>query len=274
MGLRQVFHPMRGHAFCLREVHGLFAGKKFAVFLAVLGCSYLAGCASGPPPAPQVPPQPIDQVLARFAALHNQRDVDALRAYFAPGAKVRSPAMPRPGSPDAYLSALLAEPFNMQVSDTRVLYANETGAKTRGNARLFAPARFTIDERIEVLWKLVDGRWKIVELDYPQWPPVVGTWRKAGLRGEPSIELRLMPGGGYLVYADKDRIIPTFRGQYQVRDGTVFLTDSSAADSSSLDTSEGRYAMIVLGPNAQLRKISDGNSWRSERFEGTWSAAR
>lgn len=182
--------------------------------------------------------------------------------------------MPRPGPPDAYLSALLAEPFNMQISDTHVLYANETGAKTRGSARLFAPARFSINERIEVLWKLVDGQWKIAELDYPQWPPFVGTWRKAGPRGEPSIELRLMPGDGYLVYTGEDRLVPTFRGQYRVQNDTIFLTDTSAEDSSALDTAEGRYAITVLGTNAQLRKISDGNSWRANRFDGTWSASR
>lgn len=234
----------------------------------------VAACAShraADVPAP--PPQkPIAQVLQEFASAHGNRDAGGVLRHTAQGAVLKSPAMPRRGPVQKYLSAMLAEPFTMQVSNTEVLYANELGAKTRSRVRLTAPARFAIDDRLEVLWKIEDGQWKIFEIDYPEWPPFVGTWRKASLAREESLELRLLPGGHYLVYAERDRTIPSFRGSYTSASGTITLTDTSASIASNLSPEEGRYAVVVSGSQADLRKISDAHRWRSERFGGIWSA--
>jgi ketosteroid isomerase-like protein len=241
---------------------------------ALVALGVLWGCCGTREPVQVAPPaKPVGQVLAEFAAAHGRRDLDAIRSHFAEGARLRSPAMPRPGNPDGYLRAMLAEPFTMVVSGTEVLYANALGAKTRSRVHLSAPARFSIDGRIEVIWKLEDGRWKIDEIEYPEWPMFVGAWRKAALRGEESIELRILPGGTYLVYAERDRTVPSFRGRYEATAGTISFTDSSASSSANLDTSEGRYAVTVTRTNADFRKISDSNRWRTDRFGGVWTAA-
>lgn len=238
-------------------------------------CALAGGCASQreaelPPPPP--PSKPIRQVLDEFAAAHGRRDSAGVSRHVADEATLKSPAMPRSGSLDQYLSAMLAEPFTMQVSGTEVLYANELGAKTRSRAKLTAPARFAIEDRLEVLWTIEDGQWKIREIDYPGWPPFVGTWRKAALAREASLELRILPGGNYLLYAERDRTIPSFRGTYSSGSGTITFVDTSASIASNLDPAEGRYAIVVSGSKADLRKISDSNRWRAERFEGIWSA--
>jgi hypothetical protein len=256
----------------MRAVMGLAVLRQLAGVLAVgvlWGCCASREAVQEPPP----PAKPIGQVLAEFAAAHGRRDLEGIRSHFAEGSRLRSPAMPRPGDPEGYLRAMLAEPFTMAVSGTEVLYANALGAKTRSRVRLSAPARFSIDGRLEVIWSLEDGRWKIREIEYPDWPMFVGTWRKAALRGEESIELRILPGGTYLVYAERDRTVPSFRGSYEATAGTISFTDTSASSSANLDTSEGRYAVVVSRTNADFRKISDSNRWRTDRFGGVWTAA-
>jgi hypothetical protein len=216
---------------------------------------------------------PLNVRLAEFASFHNQQNLEAVGSFFSTGASVRSPAMPRRGSPAAYLTALKSEPFRMEISGTEILFANQMGAKTRSRVRLSSPARFSLDEPLEVLWRFENGQWKIQEIDFPAWPAFLGTWKKAGPRGESSIELRIMPGGQYLVYADRDRTLPTFRGRYQSDGNTLSLVDSSAADSSQLSTEEGRYVVIITGPSASFRKLEDENRWRADRFEGTWTSS-
>jgi len=233
----------------------------------------LIGCASAPE-VPQAPPEPIPSRLAAFAAAHARRDAEAIKSYFAAGGRAASPSMPKAASPDAYVKNYLADPFRLQIGQTEVLYSNEAGAKTRSRAHLSAPARFSLDEPLEVLWRFEGGQWKIVELEYPSWSAITGTWRKSGGRGEPSMELRVLPGGTYAVYAGADRSLARFRGRYTIESGTLTLVDSSAAEASDLDPSEGRYAVIVTRTNAEFRKISDENSWRSQRFEGIWTSSR
>jgi len=125
-----------------------------------------------------------------------------------------------------------------------------------------------------VRWRFEDGQWRIYEMEFPAWSPILGVWRKAGPRGEPSMELRLVPGGQYLVYAERDRTLPTFRGRYRIEGSNLYLVDSSASVASNLNTEEGRYVVILSGTSADFRKVADENRWRSDRFEGGWTAAR
>lgn len=162
----------------------------------------LTACGSSPELVP--PPEPIlplDRQLANFAAAHNTQNFNAVASGFSSTASVKSPAMPRRGTPKDYMAALMAEPFRMEISDTEILFANKIGAKTRSRVRLSSPARYSLDEPLEVLWKFENGQWRVQEIDFPAWPPFVGKWKKAGQRGESSIELRLIPGGQYLIYA-------------------------------------------------------------------------
>ncbi|GAB4170632.1 MAG: hypothetical protein Fur0032_09610 [Terrimicrobiaceae bacterium] len=256
-------------------MHSLRSGLSPAI-LVLLGALFLSGC-SGPSPdatissTRQGTAEPLDARLAKFASLHASRDVDRLAEFFMAGARLTSPVMARPSGPAEYASSLLANPFNMEVSNTRILYANQMGAKTRSSVRVSAPARFSVADQLDVRWKYDGGRWKIQEIDYVNWSPVIGNWRRAGQRGEPSIELRILPGGTYLVYADRDRSVPTFRGSYVLEAGMIRLTDTSAANAADLDRSEGRYVFFVTPTSLELRKSSDDNRWRAERFEGIWS---
>jgi len=252
--------------------------SKSVTSAAVAACLSILGCASGPDEPPIPPPAgaatPLDVRMQQFARLHTERNFDKMGGYFTASAKLQSPVLPHPGSGDAYVRGALAEPFNMEVANTEILYATPTGAKTRSRAKVTAPARFSLDEKLEAIWRFEDGQWRISELEYPEWVPIVGTWRRAGVRGENSIELRILPGGGYLIYADRDRSVPTFRGSYTYEQGTIILTDSSAAVTGTLDRSPGAYAVVAGRDRADFRKLSDDNRWRSERFEGLWSAAQ
>lgn len=257
----------------------LQAGLTRNTVAALLLCWAFAGCASGPGDQPIGPtsaaaPIPLDARMQAFARLHGQRDFDKMSDYFAAQHRLQSPVLPHPGSGDAYIRGALSEPFSMEVSNTEILYATASGAKTRSRARVSAPARFALDEKLEAIWRFENGQWRITELEYPEWVPVVGTWRRAGGRGENSIELRVLPGGGYLIYADRDRSVPTFRGSYTFERGTLVMTDTSSAIAGSLDKSPGVYAVIAGRDRADFRKLSDDNRWRSERFEGIWSAAQ
>lgn len=247
------------------------------LFLAAAAIFALPGCGSTPESPATVSFQeviPLDRRLEEFAAANNRQAVDALGGFFAAGANVQSPAMPRMGGSADYTRSLMAEPFRMEVSGTEILFANNHGAKTRSRVRLNSPARYALEESMEVRWQFEDGQWRISEMEFPSWSPILGIWRKAGVRGEPSMELRLIPGGQYLVYAERDRTLPTFRGRYRIEGSNLYLVDSSASVASNLNTEEGRYVVIISGTSADFRKVADEHRWRSDRFEGSWTAGR
>jgi len=249
----------------------------------------LAGCGSTPEiipntsaPAPEAPiptppehiPQPLDARMSRLAAAHTHQNFNALPSFFTANAIVQSPAMPQKGSPAEYARTTMNEPFRMDIASTEILYVNSQGAKTRSHARISAPARYALEEPIEALWQFEDGQWRISSLTYPEWPSIVGTWRRAGARGEHAIELRILPGGTYFVYASEDRTLPSFKGTYQLAGNQILMTDTSAAQSGTLSPEEGRYSVITSGSKAEFHKIEDENRWRAARFDGMWSAAR
>lgn len=250
---------------------GIFAA------LSCLGIAALAftGCSSAPKIVyPSEPPVALNQKIKDFARLHNQRNFDALMPYFASNAFVQSPSMPRSGNGDQYIKRLLEEPFSLEIIQTDLVYSTPTSALTRGTAKVFAPGKYSMTERIDVNWVVENGAWKIRSLEYTDWSTIIGTWKRAGQRGEPSIELRILPGGTYLVFAANDRVNPTFRGKYAIEGNRITMADNGADDPRSLQTGEGVYEIIRSGPKAYFRKLSDANTWRAERFEGDWASYR
>ena len=99
----------------------------FLLFLSVL----LASCAhrGAPPVADRIP---FDQRLGNFQALHNDVQIEGLRAYFTKDASIQSPLTPRPAGVEKYLSALKAEPYQLTFSRTDLVYSLPS---TRRNAQ-------------------------------------------------------------------------------------------------------------------------------------------
>jgi hypothetical protein len=182
--------------------------------------------------------------------------------------------MPRAGSVEDYLRRASLEPFSMRITHTEILYATGARAKTRSRAILSSPGKFSLDTRLDVTWAFEEGEWKIAVLSYPDWPAVVGTWKRANRRGEFPLELRILPGGTYALFAERDRSDATFRGSWTFANGALTLTDSTASPDADLNRSPGAYAVITTGNTAEFRLLADDNRWRSERFPGMWTSAR
>ena len=182
----------------------------------------LAACAhrESPPANDRIP---FDQRLSHFQSLHNGTKFEELRAYFTKDATIQSPLTPRPVGVEKYLTALKAEPYQLSFSRTEVVYSLPTRAATRSDAVASAPGRFDLKERVTVDWRVENGYWRISRILFPNWSPIVGTWRRGGLRGEGSIELRILPDGKYLVVLAADASTPEFRGHLSRRE----LTGSS-----------------------------------------------
>ncbi len=242
--------------------------------VSLLGALFLAACGSLPEPQTPAPSQPLDVRLAEFAAASNRRDAAGLSALCVAEARLGAPSHPQGISPAKYAREAAADAFQMEIASTEILYANTLGAKTRSRARITAPARYALESPVETLWRFEEGQWKIAQMSFPDWPPLTGTWRKAGLPGEPSMELRILPGGTYVVHASRDRLLPAFKGSYRIAGNQISLQDSSAVESGMFSPAAGRYAVTVSGATADFRKIEDDNRWRSVRFEGAWTAER
>jgi hypothetical protein len=240
----------------------------FPFFLSVL----LASCAHrGPQPvADRVP---FDQRLSDFQALHNDVQVEGLRAYFTKDASIQSPLTPRPAGVEKYLSALKAEPYQLSFSRTDLVYSLPRRAATRSEAVARAPGRFDLKERVTVDWRVDGGYWRISRIAFSDWSPIVGTWRRSGPGREGLIELRVLPDGNYLVFVAGDYSVPAFRGRYRLERNHVAFADTSANDFQQLQTAEGSYVFVRTPTGIDLRKIQDENAWRTERFEGPWTAA-
>jgi hypothetical protein len=216
---------------------------------------------------------PFAQRLSHFQSLHNGAKFEELRAYFTKDATIQSPLTPRAASVDKYLSALKAEPYQLAFSGTEAVYSLPRRAATRSNATASAPGRFDLKERVTVDWRVEDGYWRISRILFSDWPAIVGTWRRGGLK-DGSIELRILPDGNYLVFLSSDSSVPEFRGRYRVESNRIIFEDTSANDPHKLQTGEGSYLFLRTATGVDLRKVQDENSWRAERFEGLWAAPR
>jgi hypothetical protein len=216
---------------------------------------------------------PFDQRLNHFQSLHNSVKIEELRAYFTKGASIQSPLTPRAVGVEKYLSALKAEPYQLTFSRTEVVYSLPRRAATRSDVVARAAGRFDLRERVTVDWRVDDGYWRISRILFSDWSPIVGTWRRSGSGREGSIELRILPDGNYLVYLAGDYSAPEFRGRYRLESNRIVFADTSSNDPQKLQSGEGSYLFVRTATGIDLRKIQDENSWRTERFEGLWSAA-
>jgi hypothetical protein len=217
---------------------------------------------------------PFDQRLAHFQSLHNSSRTEELRAYFTKGATVQSPLTPRPAGVDRYLQALAAEPYQIEFSKTQVIYSLPQRAATQSEASAVAPGRFNLRDRVTVDWRVENGYWRISKILFVDWSPIVGTWRRAGLRQEGSMELRLLPDGNYLVFLADDNSEPAFRGRYRLEGNQIVFADFSSKDPQQLQTGEGTYMFVRTASGLDLRKVQEENPWRVERFEGVWQTSR
>jgi hypothetical protein len=216
---------------------------------------------------------PFVQRLVHFESLHNNLQIEELRAYFTKEARIQSPLTPRSGGVERYLSALKAEPYHLQFSNTETVYSLPRRVATRSDVVARAPGRFDLKERVIVEWRAADGYWRISRISFSNWSPIVGTWRRAGIKREGTIELRILPDGNYLVYLAGDYSEPEFRGRYSLEGNKIVLADTSSRNSQQLQRSEGSYRFVRTASGMDLSSIQDENSWRAERFEGLWSAA-
>ena len=239
----------------------------------LIGCLLLAACAHREKlfVGDRVP---FDQRLADFQSLHNRGQIKELRAYFTKNAMIQSPLTPRGASSEKYLQALAAEPYNLAFSRTEVVYSLPRRAATHSDVVASAAGRFNLKERVTVDWRVEDGYWRIARILYSDWSPIVGTWRHSGMNREGSIELRVLPDGSYLVFLAEDPSAPAFRGSYRLEGNKIIFVDTSSSDPQKLQSAEGSYLFVRTATGVDLRRVQDENTWRSERFEGVWSAAR
>ncbi|HEY5704965.1 MAG TPA: hypothetical protein VIS96_05270 [Terrimicrobiaceae bacterium] len=217
---------------------------------------------------------PFDQRLIQFQALHNDVRIEELRPFFTKDARIQSPLTPRAAGAEKYLQALAAEPYHLGFSGTQVIYSLPRRAATRSDVVASASGRFNLKERVTIDWRVESGYWRIARILFLDWSPVIGTWRRSGLRQEGSVELRVLPDGNYLVYLAGDYSAPGFRGRYRLEGNRIFFEDISSSDPRQLQSGEGSYIFVTTAAGIEMRKMEDENSWRAERFEGVWSAAR
>jgi hypothetical protein len=215
---------------------------------------------------------PFDQRLIDFQSLHNSVRIEELRAYFTKDAMIQSPLTPRSARAEKYLQALAAEPYNLVFTRTEVVYSLPRRAATRSDVVASAAGRFNLKEHVTVDWRVEDGYWRISRILFSDWSPIVGTWRHSGLNREGSIELRVLPDGNYLVFLAEDSSAPAFRGSYRLEGNKIIFVDTSSRDPQQLQSGEGSYLFVRTATGVDLRKIQDDNAWRTERFEGVWSA--
>ena len=215
---------------------------------------------------------PFTERLKHFETLHNSVQIEDLRSYFTKEARIQSPLTPRSSGVDRYLSALKAEPYSLEFTKTEVVYSLPERVATRSEIAARAAGRFDLKERVIIEWRVKDGYWRIARISFSDWSPIVGTWRRSGLGREGSIELRILPDGNYLVYLAGDYSEPEFRGRYRLEGNSLVLEDSAAKDPQQLQRTEGRYRFVRTATGMDFRKVQDENPWRTERFEGLWTA--
>ncbi len=241
-------------------------------FFSLLLLVAVSSCAHREPATPVSDQVPFDQRLAQFAAYHNSRQTEALRSFFTKDATIQSPVTPRSAGVAQFLSALAAEPYTISFSNTETIYSLPGKAVTRSSGTASASGKFNLKETVTVDWRLEDGYWRIARLRFVEWPSIIGTWRHAGLRGEGSIELRILPGGTYLVFVGDSFEMPAFRGRYRLEGNRITFTDTAADNPRDFQPGEGSYSFIRSGNGVVLQKVDDANTWRTERFDGAWAA--
>lgn len=230
-----------------------------------------ASCAHREPEVSVTDGVPFDQRLAQFATFHNNRQAEEIRSFFTKDATIQSPVTPRSAGVAQFVSALTADPYQIAFSNTETIYSLPGRAVTRSVGTVSVPGRYSLKENVSVDWRLEDGYWRIARLRFTEWPAILGTWRRAGLPNEGSIELRVLPGGTYFVFTGDDYSMPAFRGKYRLEANKIYLTDTLSNDPRQYQPVEGSYLFVRSGNGITLQKVADDNTWRTERFAGDWS---
>ena len=241
---------------------------RWAAFL----CLAMASCAHH-----EVAPTdntPLNQRLTTIAAMHNSGDAAAFKSYFAKGATIQLPATPRFANVDHYLQALAADPYTIAFSNTEIVYSLPGRSATRSVMTANSPGRINLQEQVTVDWVMEDGYWKISRIAVSDWPTIIGTWRRNGLKGEGTIELRILPGNTYLVYIGEDYTLPAFRGHYTLEGNKIIFADLSANEAKNYQAGSGSYIFTRTSTGMNFRRVEEGNTWRSERYDGDWILAR
>lgn len=243
--------------------------------LAALGLVVLLTACAHKQPAPVAhDPVSLGQHLSHITTIHNSGRYEALRTEFAKNAVIQLPASPRGANLDTYISLVKLEPYTIAFDKQEFVYSMPGRATTRTTLTATSPGRFSLRETVTIDWILEDGSWRVSRMAVADWAPIVGTWRRSGPKGEGSIELRVLPGGSYVVYAGDDFAVPAFRGSYTLEGNKITFTDSSAEDSSKFSKEPGVYAYTRTSTGINLRTSSDENPWRNQRFDGDWTSAR
>ncbi len=228
----------------------------------------LAACAHTPDQPDDS--KPLDQRLQDFVSFYNARQFEQVRTLFTKTATVQFPVTPRRASVEAFLAASAAEPCTISFHSTEILFTQPGWAKTRSMIVASSPGRYSYNEPVEIDWRLEDGYWRMSRITFSNWSSIFGVWRRGGLRGETSIELRILPGGTYQVNFGQDQTLPAFRGTYRMEGNKITFADDSASDASMFQKGEGSY-MFTFGPKGmELRKVEDENTWRADRYPGLW----
>ena len=251
----------------------MIAATRFASVFS-LSVLFFASCAHREPEPEVVDTTPLNKRLEQFASVQNSLKYEELRSFFTKDARVQSPITPRPVSVDTYLKALAIEPFGVMFSNTELVYAFTERAVTRSDVVAGAPGKFNLKERVTVDWRLEEGYWRISRILFPDWSSILGTYRRSGQRGEGSLELRLMPGGRYVIYTAENFSTPEYRGQYTVDGNRITMADTASDDPKKFQPATGTYVLTPVSTGMNFQKISDDNTWRTDRFDGVWIIAR
>lgn len=245
------------------------AGRLFLIFVFVA----LASCAHRDAVQPSAF-VPFDQQLANFAELQNAGQFEQLRGHFAANAIVQSPVTTRPVSADVFLAKAAEKRFRWVFTSTEVLYSTRQSASTRSRAQFTAPGGGTLAETVLVDWKFEDGFWRISRIEFPDWQPVLGEWKRSGVRGEDDMFLSVFPGGTFVLYVGRDHSLPALRGRYTVSGNMITFIDQFSGDTDRFGKGTGTYGYSISGPSMTLRAIGEDGNWRSQNFPGIWRLYR
>jgi len=200
--------------------------------------------------------QPEERVK-NFAAAHGKGE-KALAEFFLPKAG------------ETYIASL-PDGYKIQISNTEITTVGKASMTTRSRVKARIGKQQSIERSMNITWKFFDGQWHIEKIAMHDWMPLFGAWNCRGLgTSEPDIELRFLPNHTYVVFADHERVLPSFRGTYTIDGDKLTFTETWRADGKPLIRAVGRYTYTVTKNSLELKKEDDPHRWRGDRFTGMW----
>ena len=224
------------------------------------------------PEAREIPQRSFEQPEERvknFAAAHGKGE-DVLAAFFLPKTE------------GAYIASL-PDGYKMQILNTEITAVGKTSMTTRSRVKVRTGKQQAIEQSMNIAWKFSDGQWRIEKIAMHDWTPLFGAWSRRGAGGNstntPDLELRLLPNHTYVLFADHERILPSYRGSYTIDGDKLTFTETWRADGKPLFRALGSYTHTIAknSPSRgllslELKKENDPHHWRADRFAGTWKA--